>query len=171
MKKGISPLLAVSILVGFVIVLAIILLNFFDVFSADRTDDIENQEKIERACGELSMLSFEFCTMGAAQVDGEIRNEGNLKVVDFESEFRFFNDTAGILKLDSSDITYIEPHGFAGFTAAGFGSGPGGGIPNYGRINELDGFLYFKNVTFEDETIVCPGIMEPIDYFSLEECS
>ena len=171
MKKGISPLLAVSILVGFVIVLAIVLLNFFDVFSQDRTDNIDNQEKIERVCGELSMLSFEFCTRGSSQVDGEIRNGGGLKVVGFESEFRFFNESAGILKLDSTDITFIDPHGFAGFSAAGFGSGPGPPIPNYGRINELEGFLYFKNVSHEGETIVCPGNMELIDYFSLEECS
>ena len=171
MKKGISPLLAVSMLVGFVIVLAIVLLNFFNYFGTDQTVDIDNLELVERACGESSVLDFEFCTRGADTIDGEIRNGGSLKITGFESEFRFFNGSAGILKIDPTSIVDIEPHGFAGFQAIGFGTGPGGGVPNFGRINELEGFLYMKNVSHESGVIACPGVIEPIDYYSLEECS
>jgi flagellin-like protein len=171
MKKGISPLLAVSILVGFVIVLSIIVLNFFDVFSDERLDDIEDREFVERACSERSKLNFEFCKRGTSEVRVKITNEGDLGIQKFDSEFKFFNETAGILKIDSSTIGIIEPYGFAGFTAAGFGSGPGGGVPDFGKISELSGFYYIKNVTYDSGSILCPKILKPLAGHQLEECS
>jgi len=170
MKKGISPLLAISILVGFVIVLSIVILNFFSFFSGDKIDNIENEELVESICGQLSLLDFEFCKSGPSSIYGSIRNEGDYKIVNFESEFKFFNESAGALKVDSSDVGSIEPFGFAGFDALGFGSGPGPPVPNFGRINELRGFFYIKEILYLNETIVCPGIVEPISPHELEVC-
>ena len=71
MKRGISPIIAVVLLVGLAVSLALILLNFFDVFSNDRIDEIDIESLKNDLCTDKTWLELEvYCVnTGPARAD------------------------------------------------------------------------------------------------------
>jgi flagellin-like protein len=61
MKKGISSLVGVVLLVGIVVTIAIILLNFFDVFSQNQADNIENESLEREYCSNVPVGLKDIC--------------------------------------------------------------------------------------------------------------
>ena len=79
MKRGISPLVAVVLLVGLAVTLSIVLLNFFDVFSQDRIDDIDVDSLKGDLCSDKTWLDLEgYCVqISPSRSDLHISFENN----------------------------------------------------------------------------------------------
>ncbi len=54
-KKGLSPLIAVIILIAIVVIISTMLLNWTSIFATDQTSDISNASKQVTTCGVLSI--------------------------------------------------------------------------------------------------------------------
>jgi hypothetical protein len=103
MKRGISPLIAVVLLVGFSVSLAIILLNFFDVFSDDRIEEIDEDALKRDLCTDKTRLSVDgYCVIvGPTKTDLHVNFENNGM---YPIEEIFFK----IIRLD--DPTIVKVH-------------------------------------------------------------
>ena len=54
-RKGLSPLIAVIILIAIVVIISTMLLNWTSIFTSDQTSDISNTSKQLTNCGVLSI--------------------------------------------------------------------------------------------------------------------
>jgi flagellin-like protein len=79
MKRGVSPIIAVVLLVGLAVSLAVVLLNFFDVFSQDRIDEIDVESLKNDLCTDKTWLGLNgYCVnTGPARSDLHISFEND----------------------------------------------------------------------------------------------
>jgi hypothetical protein len=148
MKRGMGSLVGVILLVGIVVTTAIVLLNFFDVFSQDQTDNIEN-ETLEREYCDNSIIELNnicsFDDFGPSPDPGLKLQLKNVGSVDIDSINLTFYD------LDANYDTGIL--NFGGIVRYGFLEHEFNDLPQ-GR--DYDKIIIIKHlVTEENIEITC----------------
>ena len=122
MKKGMSSLVGVVLLIGIVVVVAIFLLNFFDVFSQDQADNIENDSLEREYCDNSPIALDSICSFDDAGPSPDpglkvkLKNEGsidiasiNLTLYDIDSGYDTGQlDFGGIVKYGSLRQIYND---------------------------------------------------------------
>jgi flagellin-like protein len=127
MKKGISPLIAVVLLVGLAVSLAILLMNFFDVFSQDRIEDIDEDALKRDLCTDKTWIVLEgYCIqISAVKTDLHIGIENNGVYPIEEIFFRIVRVDDPSSTLSHTYSTRIQSYGIGAFTITDASTLPG----------------------------------------------
>jgi len=151
MKRGISPLIATVLLVGLAATLAIILMNFFNVFSQDQINDIEEDQLKNDYCSKAPLNLNHMCYNSLTSIlTIGITNGGSAMVTGVDLNF-IVSGAVGATHSISGDVA---PFGFYSeditYTA--------------GIIEKI---IYVKEVSLNGQVVTCDPITIVVN---VDEC-
>jgi len=101
-RKGVSPLIATVLIIGFTVVLAVLVINWALPFVRDLQEQTEESSNIQITCAQDVIFSIrDVCDSGANQVKLTISNDGNKDIDKFIG--RFFRSGDDV---DQKDIDF-----------------------------------------------------------------
>tara|TARA_Y100000034_G_scaffold119858_1_gene162065 strand:- start:384 stop:848 length:465 start_codon:yes stop_codon:yes gene_type:complete len=147
-KRGVSPLIAVVLLIAILFGLSIILINFVQDFTDKRTEEIDFTSKLNTLCVEKSILDVEDMTCSSNDVNLSIKNTGSYPVHNIT--FMFFSDSGSTYTTGTDSF-----HSEFMFKKYDF-------TLDFDSVN-LEKIQYFKNldVLVDNETVV--GRCNPVE--------
>ncbi len=154
-KRGISPFIAVVLLIGLIIAMGVILATFFSNFSEKETKRIENEAFLMALCTEKTDLNFGrscFVASPNSTFKVDIENEGAYSIEKINFTFFIGNSTLEFYELNSSIDKF--GHGVHDIN-----------LPGVGAMEKMG---YIKYLRVDNETIICDLIVVDIE---LKECS
>jgi len=142
-----SSLVGIILLIGVAVTIAILLLNFFDVFSQNQMDNIDNETFRDDYCGRVAIELENMCSfveIGGATPDPELKielkNAGSIDIEDIN--FSLYEEDSGY---DSGVLN------FGGIVRYGISRQQFNDLPNG---NDFDRMTLIPYLLTEDGTII-----------------
>lgn len=164
-KKGISPFIATVLLIGAVVILSVVVVQFMKGFSEERTESVERQADINYGCGKSPLVFEDACYAEPNLILFKIKNEGSYGVRKIDLTY-FLSDGSTqigeLAKYDTEDpfpmLMLLGKFGFVNIEdEVDF------------DVSDLEKIKYVKTIDLEDGTEgKCTAIEFNVD--SIETC-
>ncbi|MGC9059146.1 MAG: archaellin/type IV pilin N-terminal domain-containing protein [Candidatus Aenigmatarchaeota archaeon] len=121
MLKGISPLIAEVLLIGFTVAVASIVILWVTGFTKSSTKTIGSQAETQMACtyGGIEFYSDVIYNSSSSILSGYLRNTGNIPLGNISFQVTYNN---GTISSFSNQISEILPNNIASFSLSGISS-------------------------------------------------
>ncbi len=153
-KRGVAPLIATILIIGMVVIVGVVLANFFAEFSSKETERIEDKAFIADLCIKKTKLNFgRSCFIPSpnpiSQID--IENEGAYPIE--KIDFTFFSGNSSVQTYELNKSISKYGHGILNVTGLG---------------GETERLGYIKYLRVDNETFTCDLVIIDVE---LNACS
>jgi len=161
-KKGISPLIATVLIIGFTVALAALILNWGQTFTQDIQDSTSESGEQQLTCATDVVFDLQSaCNFGANTLLVTIANNGALDIEDFS--VRIYEDENKVYTISMTDLAYTAPVVEA-FGIQSFQLDLTGSVPTIAAL-DVTKIEVIPQVIVGEEIISCTATIEDLGTF------